>query len=649
MSRLSQVIQNWNGSPEDSWFKCGFSEAHVALDLASTAHNDAVFNAFFNASSSSSISTPDAVTIAAVAPAANDSAIRSWREGSSGRAIQDKCFVQAPPYAPMLSGYLMSVASSAATGASATHPVVLQLAALAQTSPAEVFRMFLSQQSASSISSSSSSSSSGTNSGAVLAFAAAARTRIPQHFSLVADPVMHADRAESLGELGAGLVCLQQLRGSNTSAKDAQLFCDQALKMWSHSGVLSNYLNLTATSSSCPPSRMRMPATSPEDTPDAWWLPDVAPVLLVVAEDSMWRSEWPELAGSSATNHSWAAAVRCATTKSGDPTEFPPWKEEALVSEACAELVSGNMPNHLADVGGVGAVAEHLISGTSGRVPLAIVEALFAESDASDHRTKGNESGGVGNDELLCDLICNIIAADGDSKAAGFAINCSEWMPTRLSLQVLSYALSLHPSSAIASATETCLTPLALSNVNRGISTPASLEQNSFSSNDPAALKKLINRYMVIALRTMISSHVRPMSSAKVKQDIQSFTVAAVTSCPELLSAALALVVRECSDGADIATDLRKLAFDAYKKNNDDSVVRLVRLLEMECDSFVAAHEHANDSSQKPSSRIADALSLCVGVLGKPEDLSSEQVDSDVELVLIESVRVIFVTPIHTF
>ncbi len=651
MSRLSQVIQNWNGIPEDSWFKYGFSEAHASLDIASTAHNSAVFKAFFDSSSSSSALPPDAVTIAAVAPAANESAIRSWREGGNGRNIQDKCLVQAPPYASMLSGYLLSAASAAAAGASATDPVVSQLAALARTAPTDVFRKFLSQQSKNSSSSSSggSSSSSGssssgsgsicTDSGAVLAFAAATGARMPQHFSLVADPVMHADRAENMGELGAGLVCLQQLRGSNTSAKDAQSFYDQALKMWSHSGVLLNYLNVTAAITNCPPSRMRMPATSPEDTSDAWWLPDVASTLLVVTEDSMWKSEWPELLGSSGTSHSWAAAVRCATTKSGDPTEFSPWKEEGLVSDACAELISGNMPNDLVDVGGVVAVAEHLISGASGRMPLVMIDALVAELDVMKRLGKDRDSGGFGSDELLCDLICNIIASDVDGNAAGFAINCSEWIPTRLSLEVLSYAISLYPSESIASANVTSAAPLAATNVYRQSPTPTLFEKDRLSSNGPDVLNKLTNRYMVIALRNMIASRARPMSSTRLKPDIRSFAEAAVTSCPELLSAALALVVRESPDGADIATSLRKLAFDEYKKNNDDSVVRLVRLLETECDSFVAAHEHANGSSQNASNRIADALSLCVGVLGKPADLSSEHVDSDVELALIESVR----------
>ncbi len=636
VSRLGQVVQNWNGNLDDLWLKCGGSEVHASFDGAAIAHNDAVFKSFFNSSTSDSTSPAHTFPISAVFPAANDAAIRSWREGSVGEGIRDPCSITAPPYIPLLCAYLTSAASAAVTGAAATQPVVSQLAALAAAAPAEVFRKILSEKFASSSDGGSSSS----NVSAANAFAAAAGTAIPQQFSLGSTRILQADHAplwrDSMGELGAGLLCLQQRRASGTSAADSQAFCDQASNMWSHCGILSNYLNLTASISSNPPSRMRMPAASPEVAVDAWWLPDVEPIATVVAEESMWKSEWPQLTGSAGTNHSWAAAFRCATSECGDPIDFSPWKEEQLVSEACAQLASGRLPSDLAHFGGIGAVAEQLISGTSGRVPLTLIEALFAELDFANPHGTGSESGVVARSELLCDLMCNIGAADGEGKAAGVAINCSNMMPPPLSLQALSYALSLYPPNPILTANTTSTTPPASPSTTRKTPTPAPL-RSSLASIDPDVIRAaLINRYMIITLRTRIASCLRPVSSSKITQDVRAMAAAAVTLRPDLLLAALALVIHDCPDGVVVVSGLRKLAFDEYVKNKDTK--NLVRLLELECSTSVADGDVTQEANRNSSGGVGDALSLCVRFLGKPEDLSDERLDPDVELVLIESV-----------
>ena len=140
---------------------------------------------------------------------------------------------------------------------------------------------------------------------------------------------------------------------------------------------------------------------------------------------------------------------------------------------------------------------------------------------------------------------------------------------------------------------------------------------------------------MIITLRSVMSPCVRPVSSTKSIQDVRSVAAAAVTSRPELLLQALALVIHECPDGVDVAAGLRKLAFDEYVKSADTD--SLVRLLELECSASAVCLEDIKDD-QKLSGGIGDALSLCVSVLGKPEDLSNEEVNPDVELVLIESV-----------
>jgi hypothetical protein len=481
VSRLSQAIQRWNGSLEQLVVECGV--AHGPAEDTSKALDDAVFKAFFSSSLSYGSATSQSCTIESLSATYHSAAMRSWKEGRSGEAIADKSRLGAPPYAPLLSAYLVAAAAAAATGAAAADPAATQLAALASTSPSDVFRKILSEKSSprsvGSDSCSSANNGSGSNLNAAAAFSAAACAAIPQQFSLGADPVLQPHHAplwtESMGELGAGLICLQQLRGCNTSAEDAQSFCDQVSKMWSHSGVMSNYLNLTATAHCSPPSRMRMPAASPEVTQDSWWLPDVEPVSVVASEDSMWKSEWPELLGSSGINDSWDAAVRRVNSKTGNSFDFPPWTEEALVSDACAQLASGEMPNHLMNIGGVAAVAEHLISGTSGCVPLKVVDALFAASDAESHRGTSVESAGVRNSELLCDLMCNIGAAgsNGAFEAAVAALNCSEWMCAPLSLQALSYAISLYPPEVTAPAKCVSKTPPASPAAPRRTPTPA--------------------------------------------------------------------------------------------------------------------------------------------------------------------------------
>jgi len=219
---------------------------------------------------------------------------------------------------------------------------------------------------------------------------------------------------------------------------------------------------------------MRMPAASPEVTHDAWWLPDVAPIAAVVAEDSMWKSEWPELRGSAGTSSSWEAAARHATAESGDQSDFPPWKEEALVADTCAQLGGGEMAGDASSVGGVEAVAEHLMSGTSGGVPLAAVEALFALSDVMNRPGVGSESSGVCSGEVLCDLVCNVGTASGGGafEAAVAALNCSEWLSPPLSLQVLSYALSLYPSTPVGRASDVAVTTPPLPGLLRATTTP---------------------------------------------------------------------------------------------------------------------------------------------------------------------------------
>jgi hypothetical protein len=139
---------------------------------------------------------------------------------------------------------------------------------------------------------------------------------------------------------------------------------------------------------------------------------------------------------------------------------------------------------------------------------------------------------------------------------------------------------------------------------------------------------------MIIALRNIIVSNVRLTLSSKPTQDVRVIANAAVTSRPELLVDALALVIHACPDGVAVASGLRKVAFEEYIKSCDTD--SLVRLLELECNASSTFHRDVKDSQK--SGGIGDALGLCIGVLGKPEDLSDEQVHPDVELVLIESV-----------
>jgi hypothetical protein len=141
----------------------------------------------------------------------------------------------------------------------------------------------------------------------------------------------------------------------------------------------------------------------------------------------------------------------------------------------------------------------------------------------------------------------------------------------------------------------------------------------------------LLSRHTIVALRSIIAANVRPALQSKPVQDMRSIAAAAVTSRPELLVEALALVIHACPDGAVVASGLRKLAFDEYVKNCDTD--NLVRLLELETNASVAAHQ-----SHAPPAAVSGAFSLCVSVLGNPDDLSDEQVNPDVELVLIESV-----------
>jgi hypothetical protein len=146
----------------------------------------------------------------------------------------------------------------------------------------------------------------------------------------------------------------------------------------------------------------------------------------------------------------------------------------------------------------------------------------------------------------------------------------------------------------------------------------------------------LLSRYMIIALRSTISSFSRQVPLSRSNQDVRAIAAAAVTSRPELLAHALALVTHACPDGFIVASGLRKLAFDEYIKNCDTD--NLVRLLELECNASFGTHQDTRDPAQKPSGGAGDALVLCVGVLGKPGDLSDSGVHPDVELVLIESV-----------
>jgi hypothetical protein len=146
----------------------------------------------------------------------------------------------------------------------------------------------------------------------------------------------------------------------------------------------------------------------------------------------------------------------------------------------------------------------------------------------------------------------------------------------------------------------------------------------------------LLSRYTIVALRSIIAANVRQAPQSKPAQDIRSIAAAAVTSRPELLVEALALVIHACPDGAAVASGLRKLAFDEYVKNCDTD--NLVRLLELETSAAVGAPDGSNAAGQVASASVGGAFSLCVSVLGEPEDLSDEQVNPDVELVLIESV-----------
>jgi hypothetical protein len=146
----------------------------------------------------------------------------------------------------------------------------------------------------------------------------------------------------------------------------------------------------------------------------------------------------------------------------------------------------------------------------------------------------------------------------------------------------------------------------------------------------------LLSRYTIVALRSIIAANVRQAPQSKPAQDIRSIAAAAVTSRPELLVEALALVIHACPDGAAVASGLRKLAFDEYVKNCDTD--NLVRLLELETSASAGAPDGLNATGQVASSSVGGAFSLCVSVLGEPEDLSDEQVNPDVELVLIESV-----------
>jgi hypothetical protein len=462
VSRLSQAVQHWSGGLDDLLIKLHVAAADTSPDLSSASHNNAVFKAFFSSSSVDDTTVSESGPISATPPAANDAAIRLWRSSSSCEANRHESCIDSPPYGHLLSGYLLSAATAAsAIATEATLSVESQLTALAAAPPDEVFRKILSEKSPKSF---GSDARSNTNLVAAAAFAAAAGTAIPQQFSLGSDRVLQPHHAplwaESMGELAAGLICLQQLRGADTSTEDAQSFCDYASNMWSHSAIMSNYLNVTATLHRNPPSRIRMPAAAPQVTPDAWWLPDTGPVSVVVSEDAMWKCEWPELLGSAGTNVSWEAAARCATAKSKDAADFSPWKEEDLVSGACDALASGDMPTDLINIGGVEAVAEHVMYGTSGRVPLKIVEAIFAVSDTENLR--GSFDGAVvRNGELLCDLLCNIGAGGGEGtfEAAVAALNCSDWMSLPLSLQALSYALSLYNSHASTPANPMSATP----------------------------------------------------------------------------------------------------------------------------------------------------------------------------------------------
>jgi hypothetical protein len=166
-----------------------------------------------------------------------------------------------------------------------------------------------------------------------------------------------------------------------------------------------------------------------------------------------------------------------------------------------------------------------------------------------------------------------------------------------------------------------------------------SLSTNSEERPDSDVIvSALRSRYMIIALRNIITSNVRLMPSSKLLQDVRSIANAAVSSRPELLVEALALVLHACPDGVSIASGLRKLAFDEYIKNCDTD--SLVRLLELECSSSATSHREFLHGSQS-SRGIGDALSLCISVLGQPGDLSDGQVNPDVELVLIESVSIV--------
>jgi hypothetical protein len=156
----------------------------------------------------------------------------------------------------------------------------------------------------------------------------------------------------------------------------------------------------------------------------------------------------------------------------------------------------------------------------------------------------------------------------------------------------------------------------------------------------------LCSRYMIIALRNIIMANVRQAPSSKPLHDIRTIANAAVSSRPELLVEALALVMHSCPDGIAVASGLRKLAFDEYIKNCDTD--SLVRLLELECSSSAASRPDLAHDGQT-SAGIGDALSLCIGVLGQPRDLSDEQVNPDVELVLIESVRKLLEFCVHLF
>jgi hypothetical protein len=480
VSRLSQVVQRWNGSMDDLFVECCGPSAPELVDCPA-AYIDSIFEVFFSKTSNKSENQALGHGCVDLADsAAIDAAVRSWREGGSGNALPGNARHQAPPYASLLAVYLVTAAKAATAGPADSSPLSSQLADLASTHPSEVFNRILSRKfSRENCNSSSINSSTNDDLSSAAAFAAAAGVAIPQQFSLGARDVLQPHHAplwaESMGEMGAGLICLQQLRWSHTGPDDFQSFLQQASNLWSHSGILSNYLNLNASIIHSPPSRIRMPAASSQVTSDAWWLPDVAAVSVVAAEDSMWSSEWPELCSNIATTNSWEAAFRFASTKRCcDEVDFSPWSEEKLVSEACSHLVGGDVADDLRSVGGYGSVAEFLICGTSSGVPLPIIESLFAASDVACVSGIASDSSGAANEELLCDMVCNVGAAGGDVafSVAVAALNCSECMSSSLALQVLSFALSLYTARTTTSIDSDSAAPPSPSDFQRTVTPP---------------------------------------------------------------------------------------------------------------------------------------------------------------------------------